>query len=139
MTLAYSIDSWGFTNWIGQPPRLVNNHTRIFTKPGQNGVSAQLLGIHGDPFDVELHAVFENQYQLTLAENGYRYLVGAGPIIVVYNEVNYASYFSHRYLILDVTITEQKRMPRMINSLPGGYDMIGGWRMKSRWQMLPIT
>jgi hypothetical protein len=137
--MTYAIDSWAFSNWSGQPPRLVNQHLRIFTKPGQNDVSGQLMGIHGDPFDVELTSVYQYQEQVVVAENGYRFLVGASPVNVLYNNVNYFTQFSHRYLVLDVTMMEQKRLPRIINSLPGGYDYIGGWQLKTRWQLLPVV
>ena len=138
---SFIIDSFGFTNWRGQPPRLVNNHIRIFTKPGQNGISAQALGIYGDPFEVELHAVFADQATLTLAENAYRFLITAGPVIVVYNEVNYFTRFGHKYLVMNVTTTEQTRHPRLVCSLPApdGYDYFGGWMLKSRWVLQPYT
>lgn len=137
----FAIDSWGFSNWLGQPPRLVNNHVRIFTKPGENGISAQLLGIHGDPFEVELHSAWPDQASLLLAENGYRFLIGASPVNVLYNNVHYYSAFGHRYLVLNVTTTQQSRHPRLISSLPApyGYDYVGGWLMKSRWVLQPVT
>jgi hypothetical protein len=102
-------------------------------------MSGQLMGVHGDPFDVELHAAYPDQLSLTLAENGYRFLVGSSPISVLYNNLNYWTYYQHKYLVVAVSISEIKRLPRQINSLPGGYDYLHGWRMKSRWTMIPVT
>lgn len=134
--MSYQIGNWGFVRWLGGPPQLVTDHMHIFTKPGQPGVSAQLMGAHGDSFDVELHAVFETHHQGLLAEDGYRFLVNAGPVLVMYNGVDYYSIFSHRYLVLRVNTVSFTRHPRLMGL---NYDYHGGWLLKSRWLMLPVT
>lgn len=134
--MAYQISSYGFTRWDGPPPRLVNQHLQIFAKSGQNGVSALALGIHGDPFSVNLEAKFPNQEIGLIAKNGYRFLVGAGPQLVVFNSVNYFTAFGHRFLIEAVEITQFKRHPLLIGP---GFVYPGGWVLRSRWQMRGIT
>lgn len=134
--MTYAIEAFGFIRWNGPPPQLVREHVRTFNKPGQPGTSAQLLGIYGDPFEVELVAAFESQYQAALSENNYRTLIGSSPAIVLFNNVNYFSEFSHKYLVLATMVTDVRALPRMIGQ---GYDYAPGWQMTSRWTMLPVT
>lgn len=134
--MSYAIDSFTFVRWFGQPPQLVTNHVRIQTKLGQNGISAQATGIHGDPFDFEAETALADQSQVAALENAYRSLVGSSPVVVIHNGNNYFTTYGHKYLVLDVKITQTKRHPRLIGP---GYDYIGGWLLRSRWQLLPIA
>lgn len=132
----YSIGSAGFVKWEGQPPQLVKQHLARFTKTGQAGFSAQLLGVYGDPFDVTLTAVIDNQANGLVLENGYRSLIGVSPQIVVFNDVNYATEFSHTYLVENVETLSFKRHPLLIGPT---YSYPGGWVIKSRWLLIPYT
>ena len=134
--MTYSIGSYGFVRWQGPAPQLIKQHVRTFSKVGQSGIAAQLLGTFGDPFDVELEAHFDNQTNTSTAENAYRALIGASPQTVVYNGVNYSSAYSHTYLVLDVGIVEIKRCPRLMGI---SYDYAGGYRVRSRWRLQPIA
>lgn len=134
--MTYAIAAFGFVRWNGPPPQLVSEHLRTFTKGGQNGISAQALGVYGSPFDVELEAWFPDQLTAGASEDAYRYLVGSGPQLVLYNGFNYWPVFGHKYLILDVKTVEIKTVPRLIGP---SIDYYGGWRLRSRWQMQPIT
>lgn len=133
---AYEIGSYGFIRWEGPPPQLVKQHLARFTKTGQAGFSAQLLGIHGDPFDVTLTAVVANQAAGTTLEGGYRALIGASTQVVVFNDVNYSTAFSHTYLVENVETVSFKRHPLIVGT---GYNFPGGWVLKSRWLLVPYT
>lgn len=134
--ITYSIGTFGFVKWEGVPPQLVKQHLAKFTKTGQAGISAQLLGAHGDSFEAQLSAVFENQDQGIICENGYRFLVGAGTQVVVFNNVNYFTTFTHSYLIESVETISFKRHPLLVGPT---YQYYGGWQLKSRWLMTPIV
>ena len=134
--MSYSIGSYGFTRWLGDPPGLVRNHLRITTKPGQNGIAAQALGAYGNPFEVELSAAFADQATGAIAENGYRSLVANSPQIVVFNGLNYFTAYQHRYLVLDVNLIEFRRMPLLMGL---GFIYYGGWQIRSRWLLQPIV
>ena len=134
--MAHQIAAFGFVKWEGPPPRLVNQHLQVFTKTGQNGISALALGIHGDPFSVNLEARFATQEIGLIAENGYRFLVGANPQIVVFNGVNYFTAFGHNFLVEAVEITSFKRHPLLAGP---GFAYYGGWALKSRWQLRGVT
>lgn len=134
--MAHQISTYGFTRWDGPPPRLVNQHIQTFTKTGQNGISALALGIHGDPFSVNLDAKFASQELGLIAEDGYRFLIGAVPQVVIFNSVNYFTVFAHRFLVESVEITGFKRHPLLVGP---GFNYPGGWVLKSRWQMRGIT
>lgn len=133
---AYQIGTFGFVRWEGQPPQLVRNHLAKFIKTGQSGLAAQLLGIHGNSFDVTLTAAFETQDQGLVCENGYRFLIGAGTQNILYNGVNYFTTFAHSYLIESVDTVSFSRHPLLIGP---GYVYYGGWLLKSRWVMTPIV
>lgn len=134
--MSYAIGSYGFIRWEGGPPQLVRQHVRLFTKIGQPGISGQLTGAHGDPFDVELWAAFPNQALAILSENDYRFTVGAAPQTVLYNNINYFTTFVHKYLVLNVSTTSFKRHPLLIGF---GYSYPGGWLLKSRWTLIPVV
>lgn len=134
--MAYQVDQWGFVRWLGSPPRLVSEHVALFTKPGQPGVSAQLMGEYGEPFDAELHAAFATQALAAVAEQNYRFLVGSSPVVVVHNAKNYWTIHGHLYLILRAEVTDVRCHPRLMGP---GYDYIGGWLVRSRWTMQPVA
>lgn len=134
MTL--QIGSYGFVRWEGPPPQLVRQHIQRFTKTGQSGQSALILGAHGDPFQITVDAVFPNQGLGQVAENGYRFLVGASPQVIVFNSINYFIAYQHLYLVEMVDTTEFKRHPRLIGR---NYDYIHGWRLRSQWTLVPIV
>jgi hypothetical protein len=132
----YSINTVGFVKWEGPPPQLVKQHIARFTKTGQAGFSAQLLGIYGDPFDVTLTAVIPNQAAGTILEEFYRTLIGASTQTVVYNDVDYSFRFNHTYLVENVETVSFKRHPLLIGPT---YSYPGGWVLKSRWLLIPYT
>lgn len=134
--MSLQIGSYGFVRWEGPPPQLVRQHIQRFTKTGQNGLSALALGAHGDPFSVTLDAVFPNQALGQVAENGYRFLIGSSAQIVVYNSINYFAAYQHLYLVESVETTDFRRHPRLIGRT---YDYIHGWRLQSRWSLVPIV
>lgn len=133
---SYQIGAFGFVRWEGPPPQLVKQHLQRFTKPGQDGISAQAMGIYGDPFQVTLTGVFPNQSQGLIAEDAYRFLVGAPTQVVIFNGVNYFTTYSHRYLVDNVQTTEFKRHP-LLSGI--NYAYYGGWRLQSQWTLVPIT
>ena len=120
----------------GRPRQLVQQHVRVFTKVGQPGISGQLTGAHGDPFEVELWAAFPNQAAGIISENLYRFATGDTPVIVLFNNINYYTAFGHRYLVLRVTTVSFKRHPLLVGF---GYAYPGGWILKSRWTMIPVV
>ena len=132
----YQIGTYGFVRWEGPPPQLVKQHLAKFTKTGQPGISAQLLGAHGDSFDVTLTAAFETQDQGVFCENGYRLLVGSGTQNILFNNVNYFTIFEHTYLVESVETVSFKRHPLLIGI---DYQYPGGWLLKSRWLMTPVV
>ncbi len=132
----YAISSYGFIKWDGPPPQLVQQHLAKFTKAGQNGISAQLLGVHGDSFEVTLTAAVEIQDQGMVFENAYRTLVGSSPQPVMFNGVNYQAAYGHLYLVERVQIESFTRHPLLVAP---GYVYYGGWLLKSRWTLTPIA
>ena len=134
--MTYAIGNFGFVRWEGPPPQLVRQHIQRFTKTGQGGISALALGVHGDPFTVNLTAAYPNQGSGMLAEDGYRWLVGANPQVVLFNSINYLTVFQHTYLVDSVSTTSSKRIPLTMGI---GYAYPGGWLLKSTWQLVPIT
>lgn len=136
MTAIYQIGSYEFVKWEGPPPQLVKQHLARFTKTGQPGFSAQMLGAYGDPFDVTVSAVVANQANGITLENGYRSLIGASTQTVIFNGVNYSTQFSHTYLVENVETVEFRTLPRLIGPT---YNFAGGWRLISRWLLVPYT
>lgn len=134
--MALQIGSYGFVRWEGPPPQLVSQHIQRFTKTGQAGISALALGVHGDPFQVTLDAAFANQGLGQIAENGYRFLIGASPQVVIFNSINYLAAYQHIYLVESVRTEEFKRHPRLIGR---NYDYIHGWRLRTNWTLVPIV
>lgn len=132
----YSIGIFDFIKWEGPPPQLVKQHLAKFTKTGQAGISAQLLGIHGDSFDVQLFAAFPTQDAGMVYETGYRTLIGDSPQIILFNDVNYFTAYGHTFLVESVETTSFKRHPLLISP---SYAYYGGWLLKSRWLLTPIV
>jgi hypothetical protein len=122
--------------WDGPRPAFVTEHPVEFRKPGQDGISAQLQGVNGDPFQVQLTAVFPNEAQCRTAEHGYRDLIGAAPQVLVYENVNYSVVYNHRYFVHGVQIVSAKRMPRLIGPT---WDYLGGWQLISAWTLIPVA
>lgn len=134
--MAYAIGPWPFVRWIGQPPPLVKQHVATFNKIGQAGISAQLTGIHGDPFETEVWSTFANQLLATVADESYRDLIGVDPVDVVFAGTSYAFAFNHTYLITKVDTIEMKAHPWLLGL---DYSYQGGWLVKTRWTLIPIT
>ena len=133
---AYGINIFDFVRWEGSPPPLVKEHVATFNKIGQAGISAQRTGIHGDPFEVTLSAVFANKNDALVEESTYRNLIGANPSQIVYDNTNFWFQYAHLYLVTAVDTVSMKAHPRLVGP---GYDLLGGWLVKTRWQMVPIT
>lgn len=131
----YLIGAYGFIRWEGIRPQFVKQHVVEFRRIGQNGLSAQLQGITGDPFDVTLTAVYASEAATRIAEVNYRNLIGL-PQVLVHEGVNYYSAYRHQYLVHDVQVTEAKSHPRLIGPT---YDFVGGWRLVSQWNLIPVT
>lgn len=132
----YQIGTFGFVKWEGPPPQLVKQHLAKFTKTGQAGLSAQLLGAHGDSFDVQLSAAFETQDLGIVCENGYRSLIGSSSQVIIFNDVNYYTRFTHTYLVESVETVSFKRHPLLLSP---SYAYYGGWLLKSRWILTPVV
>lgn len=133
---AYAIGVFDFVRWEGPPPPLVKPHVAIFNKIGQAGISAQNTGAHGDVFEAVLWSVFDTQLNAAYVEDAYRFLIGTNPVFIKYNDIDYAFTFQHRYLILACDTISIKRHPLLWGP---GYNFPGGWLVKTRWQMVPIT
>lgn len=132
---AYQIATFDFVRWDGSPPPLVKEHVATFNKIGQAGISAQRTGIHGDPFEATLSAVFATKNDMLVETESYRDLIGATPSQVVYDDTNLFFLYSHLYLVTAVDTVSTKTHPRLVGP---GYDLLGGWLVKTRWQMVPI-
>jgi len=132
---AYGIGIFDFVRWEGSPPPLVKQHVATFNKIGQAGISAQLTGIHGDPFEATLSAVFANQLNAITVEEAYRDLIGVVSQ-VKWNNVDYLFQYSHAYLVTNVDTISVKAHPSLIGL---GYSYPGGYLVKTRWTMVPIT
>lgn len=132
--MAYSIALFNFVRWEGPPPPLVKRHVVAFNKIGQAGVSAQLTGTHGDPFEVVLTAHYVNQLAAIVADETYRDTIGF-PQELVYNNTNYLFAFGHSYLVTAVETLSMKAHPLLLGPT---YSYAGGWKVLSRWSLLPI-
>ena len=133
--MSYTIGTAGFVRWEGPRPQLVKQHTREFTKPGQDAISTQLMGTFGDPFQVRLSAVFASQILAQSAEAAYRLYIGTTQVLV-HEGVNYSSSYSTAYFVKDVVVQESKRHVRLIGPT---YDYPGGWKVVSDWVLIPIA
>ena len=129
----YAISQFGFIRWEGPPPSLVREHVTEFSKIGTNGISAQLLGIHGDPFEVQLTAWFANEVLCRASQYGYRGIIGTTSNLI-YENTLYTTFYSHKYLVHAVDMVQAKRRPRLLGP---SIDYIGGWELISRWTLIP--
>ena len=134
--MSNQIGVFAFVKWQGPPPQLVSQHLEIFRKTGQPGISALALGASGRAFNVDLTAVFPTQDLGQIAENGYRLLVGSDPQIIVFNSINYFVAYGHTYLVTQVETTSFSRHPLLAGI---GYSYYGGWRLMSRWSLVPVV
>lgn len=97
--MAHAIGTELFSYWEGDPPALPIQHVARFTRPGINGVGLQLAGRWGEPFEAICTAHYPS-YPLAIArELNYNMLVGDGPRIVIYNQLDYAILFGVVYTV----------------------------------------
>jgi len=133
---AYGISIFDFVRWEGPPPPLVKQHVATFNKIGQPGISAQRTGIHGDPFEATLTSVFATQLNQITVEEAYRDTIGANPVQVKWNNINFMMQYLHLYLVVSVDTISVKAHPLLIGP---GYSFPGGYLVQTRWTMVPIT
>lgn len=130
----YTLGNHNFVRWEGPRPQLVKQHVRKFVKPGTSGLSAQLVGIHGDEFNVQLSSVYSNATQVLVAESALRSMIG-GVYTLWYEGVNYTTTFQTQYLMDSLTVQSAKRHPLLVGP---GYSYIGGWKIVSQVTLTPI-
>jgi len=133
---SYAIGLFDFVRWEGQPPPLVKQHVATFNKIGQAGIAAQNTGITGDIFEVTLSAVFADRATAMAAEETYRDLIGADPVLLKYEDIDYLFTYWHRFLVMGCDTVSMKRHPLLFGP---GYHFPGGWLVKTRWRMVPIA
>lgn len=133
---AYGIGIFDFVRWEGPPPPLVKQHVATFNKIGLPGISAQRTGIHGDPFEVMLTSVFATQANQITVEEAYRDLIGADPVQVKWNNLNFLMQYYHLYLVTGVETMRIKAHPLLVGP---GYSYAGGYLVQTRWSMVPVT
>lgn len=131
----YYIGDFGFVRWEGPRPQFVKQHVQEFTKGGQDGISAQLLGTRGDPFQVQLSAVMPSVAQVAVIEANYRLLIGT-VTNVIYEGMNYTIGYRTQYLVHDAMNVSVKRHPLLFGP---GYNYPGGWKVVSRWILIPVA
>ncbi len=132
---SYDLGSFGFVRWDGPRPQFVTEHVVEFRKIGQAGIGAQLQGVHGDPFNVSLHAVFADQPTARAAEVAYRSAIGTAPLTLVYEGTNYFTAYGHKYFVHDARAVFAKCLPRLIGPT---WDYTGGWLVVSNWVLIPV-
>ena len=133
--MSYSIGSFGFVRWEGPRPQYVVQHTIPFSKPGQDGTSLLHMGHYGNPFQVELTAVFANETLARASESSYRNIIGTIQVLI-YEGVNYNVTYATDYMIQSVSNTRAKRNAWLCGPT---YVYPGGWQVMSSWNLIPRT
>lgn len=131
----FQIGSYTFVNWQGSPPQLRKQHIELFAKPGNTDVGAVATGTHGDPFEFETLAYFDTQTNQLTAATGYRSLIGAAAQEVIYANVNYHSAHSHKFLVLDVSVTSLQPIPAFY----GATVISPAWGVRARWRLIGVA
>ena len=131
----YSIGSFGFVRWVGPRPQFITQTVVPYSKPGQDGTSALLLGSYGKTFQVNLTAVFVDEATARTAESTYRSLIGTIQILI-YEGTNYRTIYSTDYLVQNVMNTRAKRNAWLVGPT---YRYPGGWQVFSQWSLIPSS
>lgn len=129
------VDIFSFQFWRGEPPKTVRYEGSSFTRTGVDGTGKVRTGKRGQQFQV----VTDEDLITSLAARAlvplYAKLPFSGPVRVVWEGVDYATVFSHLYLIDDAEVLSIRTMPRLIGP---SYDYLGGARISVRWTMTPL-
>ena len=131
--MSYTIGAFGFVRWEGPRPQFVKQHVQTFARPGQDGTSALKLGNYGDPFQVQLTAVYTDEASARSAESTYRNTIGTIQILI-YEGTNYRTLYQHDYLVQNVSNTRVQRNAWLLGPT---YQYPLGWQVFSDWVLIP--
>jgi hypothetical protein len=136
-TPQHGIDIFNFEFWRGPAPGRVQDHGRVFTRPGTNNIGLQTTGIFGQEFTVELTAWFEADGSAHNTQALYAALPWSGWLALKYNDVNYTLQYGLGYHALSVETVRIKRIPFARRSGIGGAIFSPCDVAVSRWTLLP--
>ena len=128
--LPHSIDIFDWLDWKGDLPAVAQQQMASWTKPGVTNPGHQLLGEQGQLMNVQLmkHVGGYGSIALNIAQaqsvaHSMSNLIEAGPVQVVYANVNLLAWFGHLYQVSDVKLTECRVSPVLVGP---GYYLTGG-------------
>lgn len=125
-----------FELWRGPPPGLVHERVQGHTRPGADGVGQQKLGRYGVPFEATLTADFNSHAKALATIPLLQSLIGAGPIKLVYDTIDYAARFRTAYLVDEAEPLSCKAHVRLRGP---GYNYAPGSRLVVRVVMTPVA
>jgi len=128
--LPHSVDVFDWIDWKGDLPAVASQQLTSWTKPGVTNAGHQLLGEQGRPLKADLMkhvggygSVAANTAEAQLVAHSMQNLIEAGPVQVVYANVNLLAWYGHLYQVTDVRLTQCRASPVLVGP---GYSMTGG-------------
>lgn len=121
----------------GAAPELLSEQKTILRRPGTDGTSVRHEGQAGEPFSMRSMRDFESVDEALSAMDTYKDFERASqPYTLVWNDVNYASEYGVKYVILRVGDYNLVR----IRNVTGVARVTAnpGWKLEATWVLLPV-
>ena len=130
----YGIDVFDFVSWQGPAPAIAQEHVIARNRAGADGVSLQLLGEWGEPFEVTCTS---HHTSMLAAIDAYRLMVnvvGTGWLYVKYGSINYTNLYQTGY---HATKCDQVSLNTAVLIAGPGYNYTNGGILVTRWMLQP--
>lgn len=115
---ANSIGSFQFVALIGEP-ETVKDQIELHSRPGVDGLQAQMLGTRGTPFTIRSHVDTADRQAAREQYLAYVDLIGSDPVDVIWWDVSLGSEAT-LFLVLDVRQVAAKDIAGSAGGLTNG-------------------
>lgn len=86
----------------GGSPEIIGDDVEVFQRPGTDGSAIRRNGVKGMPFTVRSCAAATDASAAATGINAYKAMQGGSPQTLVWDDVNFASAFDTKYVVLKV-------------------------------------
>lgn len=118
----------------GQPPDLLQEELVPITRPGVDGTAFVFTGKKARPFQMRSGVDVLNAKDVRKLLRGYYLLKGDGAQSIVWNDLDFASEYDVRYVVLDVQILSVRR----ISAAAGGLNSDPQFWVEALWTLNPV-
>ena len=133
----FRIGRFNFHLWQGQPPAVPFTQIDVKTRPGVDGIRAKRMGVWHSGQNVLVSAYMESFAQAVnfqVSPIGYMSLPQVGPLLVIYNDINYWARYRLKYLAINPTV----RQIQAGDFCGPDFEYVNGARIDLALDLIPV-